>query len=71
MTAPATRADLPATAGLAARANRDGGRRIRPAGKTVGDVVSRLENDGTVTFWRLLDVHRDRFGFVVTSEQVR
>lgn len=39
--------------------------------RRVGDVVSRLENNGTVTFWRLLDVHHDRYGLVVTSEQVR
>ncbi|AWY04735.1 hypothetical protein PBI_EBERT_67 [Gordonia phage Ebert] len=37
----------------------------------IGDVVSRLENNGTVTFWRLLDVHHDRYGLVVTFEQVR
>ncbi|UXE04725.1 hypothetical protein SEA_NETTUNO_59 [Gordonia phage Nettuno] len=37
----------------------------------IGDVVSRLENNGTVTFWRLLDVHRDLHGAVVTFEQVR
>ncbi|MBR7191700.1 hypothetical protein [Gordonia sp. SCSIO 19800] len=47
-------------------------RRPRPRQvRRVGDVVSRLENDGTVTFWRLLDVHQDRYGFVITSEQVR
>ncbi|QSM00104.1 hypothetical protein SEA_CASHLINE_65 [Gordonia phage Cashline] len=39
--------------------------------RRVGDVVSRLEYNGTVTFWRLLDVHHDRYGLVVTSEQVR
>ncbi|QLF84210.1 hypothetical protein SEA_PYTHEAS_70 [Gordonia phage Pytheas] len=39
--------------------------------RRVGDVVSRLENDGTVSFWRLLGVHQDRYGFVITSEQAR
>ncbi|QTF81774.1 hypothetical protein SEA_BEEGEE_71 [Gordonia phage BeeGee] len=39
--------------------------------RRVGDVVSRLENDGTVTFWRLLNVHRDLYGAVITFEQVR
>ncbi|AMS02811.1 hypothetical protein SEA_YEEZY_66 [Gordonia phage Yeezy] len=39
--------------------------------RRIGDVVSRLENNGTVTFWRLLDVHHDLLGAVVTFEQVR
>ncbi|QWY79528.1 hypothetical protein SEA_BOYNAMEDSUE_67 [Gordonia phage BoyNamedSue] len=47
-------------------------RRPRPRqARRVGDVVSRLENDGTVTFWRLLDVHRDLHGAAITFEQVR
>ncbi|QOI66897.1 helix-turn-helix DNA-binding domain protein [Gordonia phage Bosnia] len=39
--------------------------------RRVGDVISRLENNGTVTFWRLLNVHRDLHGAVITFEQVR
>ncbi len=58
------------TAAVGTRTAND--RRPRPRqARRIGDVVSRLENDGTVTFWRLLDVHQDRYGFVITSEQVR
>lgn len=82
MTAPATSAALAdasqrrpgpdprPTAAVGTRTADD--RRPRPRqARRVGDIVSRLENGGTVTFWRLLDVHQDRYGFVITSEQVR
>ncbi|QDH92796.1 hypothetical protein KNU62_gp11 [Gordonia phage Bakery] len=44
--------------------------RPRPATR-VGDVVSRREANGTVTFWRIDSIERDELGTVVMFTWVR
>lgn len=31
----------------------------------VGDTVHRVEDDGTITFWTITSILRDRYGYVV------
>ena len=35
--------------------------------RVVGDIFGRTEDDGMVTFWRITEIHRDRYGTAVTS----
>lgn len=35
--------------------------------RTVGDTYGRTEGDGTVTFWRITEIRRDRYGLTVVS----
>lgn len=66
MTAPATR-----TALVDVSQRRPAPHRTRPASKTVGDVFSRIENNGVATYWRITGIRRDQYGVVVETEQVR
>ncbi|QFP97030.1 hypothetical protein SEA_SUERTE_59 [Gordonia phage Suerte] len=66
MTAPATRAAL-----VDVSQRRPVPHRTRPSSKTVGDVFSRIENNGVATYWRIVTIRRDQYGVIVETDQVR